>query len=457
MSIAFVKVVTPWSAASPAASGSFTPGGAGNTLLAVGIDFSTTGATLTFSGASSYTTPATNPNGLGGFGQSSPTNAWTANVQQPNNFANYNGEAVALGYSLSCAAGSQTCSVTSSNGAGDTCMGNLAEYSGVGYVTYGYGVLNTPASPFTTLQIGVPTNSVLVCLCVASNNTAITNNNGTSRGSGTTWNGSAYIWTEFTGANALVTPSFSSTASGSATMDIYYFLLTPTGGIPPKEVVQTAIGTEAAATSWTVAATSSIPINDVAIIIVSGGGAGGGSNPIPCTCADSLSGGSAGWTSVNPVWNSGFQFFGQIFFKKMTVAGTPTFTVTSSGATQTAFAALVHSTKWIGTPTTDAGASVTASGTSATQGGNVSTSFPGEVLALAEWSTGFPTPDPTGWIHCGGSNDSEFFGVPIANIANNFAGSLGSSINWLSVFAGIYDSIASASPAGAILLGQILT
>lgn len=226
MAVAFVNLVPQWGSASPSSSGSFTPAGAGNTLVVAALDGTGAGKTFTFSGTGSYSqlTPPGNQNDSGG-------------------------NTVAAGVNLSCSSGAQTATIAAT--AGDGIYGLVIEYSGVSTAT-SVSVVST-ATPGTGsgalvgTAMTVPSGGMLVAVVmnVSTGNGTITQTAGTQRGSGgngaNTWNGQGWNATDYAGSGGSITPAFTCTAGGTDTFDIWQFLLSPPGGGSTDPVGQICI------------------------------------------------------------------------------------------------------------------------------------------------------------------------------------------------------------------------
>jgi hypothetical protein len=206
MSVDWIRTVTPWENATPSTSGAFTPT-AGDTLITYGMDGSSATASLVFSGSEAGSWSELNP---------------------PGNYGDTSGDTHGLGVNLSCAAGSQTVTVTS---AGSTFLLGFAwEYSGVGSVSSVSGVQRnapgTGAGAITGTSVTVPTGAVLLATCIDITGTpTISSPSGTNRGSGSN-DGIMYCATEYAGAGSPITPTFTTTG-GSDNYVVLQVLLSP--------------------------------------------------------------------------------------------------------------------------------------------------------------------------------------------------------------------------------------
>lgn len=189
MAIVFNNLITDWSGASPATSGSFTP--VGNAIIVCAFDGATNNAT-TFSGSLS---------------------TWTS-------FATRSGPRYNVGGSVPVTAGAQTCTATATTGQFHV-FG--IDYSGVQSATASIPVLNTTpgtgVGAILGVSVTVPTGSVLIAHIIdTSGNSAATLNSpsGTSRGGGSSQDGNFnFAWTEYAGAGANIQPSFTDNVAGA--------------------------------------------------------------------------------------------------------------------------------------------------------------------------------------------------------------------------------------------------
>lgn len=449
MAITFHQAIASWagtSGSSGKASSSFTPNAAGDTLLIFGADIDNGGETLTYSSsvATTYATPVLT---AASFSPSSINQVW---VQGATQVSDLYGQTVTPGFSLACAAGAQTASVKSS-ATTDGVVGVLLDYSGVGAVNVGLAQANSPAA-LAGPTIGVPTGYVLVALCwCASSANAITASNGTSRATGT-MNGGAYCISEFAGSG-VVTPAWSQTGSDTQVFDITYWFLTPAGGVSPIYIVQSVLASETTDGTWACTLPNETTVGNIIWASLAGGNSTSVATPFPLSqFNDNVNGGGAlAYTQVNPTFQSSIWQFGVHGYRPVTVAGSTTVTAASTTGPQTAFISAVE----IGgfgsnTPTIDAGASVSTFGTSATQGGDVSSAFNCEILFCAPWNEDRIEDAVSGWNAFGAdaaTYDNNYYAPLSAAQADNFSGTLASSVAWLSVFGGIY----SAAPSGGAL------
>lgn len=188
MAVAFVSQITPWTSASPSASGSFTPT-AGNCLAGYIVDGSANSRTLSMSGTGTYLATGT-----------------------VGNFNDTNNDTHAAWSNLSCSAGAQTATVSGT--IADTMIGWLWQYSGVTSIDTSSAVVRTGATINGTAVI-VATGDMLFAVCVnvtGSNPTFTTT--GTARGNAQVGGIIKYVAAEYAGSGGSVTPSFGTTISG---------------------------------------------------------------------------------------------------------------------------------------------------------------------------------------------------------------------------------------------------
>ena len=205
MSVAWYQTITPWSAGSPATSGSFTAV-AGDALLVFCMDNAAGSRTITFSGTGTY----------------SRLDSWNDSVA----------DTEAIGANSSASSGSQTMTVAATSG--DGMWGWAYEYSGVASIS---GTINEADSPgtgtgaITGTSVTVPSGGILIALCVnvSGGSDAITSPSGTNRGSGANA-GYTYCATEYAGTGGAIQPSFTSANGSDEDFVIMQFTLSPAGG-----------------------------------------------------------------------------------------------------------------------------------------------------------------------------------------------------------------------------------
>lgn len=210
MAITHVSSVSPWVFAAPntvGTSAAFTPT-IGNQLIVLGV----TGA----------------PNSMGCTGTSTPFNL----VSPPGNFLDAYGDLDCLFTCPSVAAGSQSVVLTVS--AASYILGWAYEYSGI--ATFSSGASNNIATGATGsgaiqgTSTFVPTGSKLIAFCLDGQGLGgtITSPTGTNVDAGTD-----FCVTEYTGANANITPTFTGSLAATDDYFIMQVRLDPPAGAPP--------------------------------------------------------------------------------------------------------------------------------------------------------------------------------------------------------------------------------
>lgn len=208
MAVAFVSTVTQWGSASAvtsSASGSFTPT-VGNAVPAYELESGSSGVTLSITGTGVYSRA---------IAQFNPSGTFLA-------FAAAN---------LNVAGSAQTVTVNST--VAEKLDGWAFQYSGVVSASGSSATRVNPgtgAGAITGNAVNVPTGGVLLALCIGSISTTISSPSGTSRSSGTATVGAGVGWavTEYAGAGANITPTFTdSTNGGAATYAVLQILLSP--------------------------------------------------------------------------------------------------------------------------------------------------------------------------------------------------------------------------------------
>jgi hypothetical protein len=200
MTIAFKQLLPYASGSSPATTGSFTPNAAGDALIEFALNPSGNSA-ISFSGGSTWSSIASGIN--------------------PD---------TAVGVSLPCAAGAQTVTMTATS-ANFHSFG--IEYSGVGSVSAPTPTFQVNPGTGTGAILGnavtVPVGSVLLALCVNfdSGTNTITSPSGTNRGNGLTSDNFEFCITEYAGAGASITPSFTSADGATERFSVMQVLMTP--------------------------------------------------------------------------------------------------------------------------------------------------------------------------------------------------------------------------------------
>jgi hypothetical protein len=205
----FVKVIPTWGGASPAVSGSYTPGGAGNSLFFLAASGGGNSIAFLMTGSAS--------SGFNDLATLSPTGGGTRTlIDCP-----------------SCAAGAQTFTINDQIANFDNVFEGI-EYSGVGTITN--AALTNVANPGTGVgailgaSIVVPTGSLLLACCYEGTSAeTITNTSGTSRGSSAS--NPIYNWVEYTGAGSAIQPAFTTSANGTLTYLVAQFILSPPVGV----------------------------------------------------------------------------------------------------------------------------------------------------------------------------------------------------------------------------------
>ncbi|HEV2269001.1 MAG TPA: hypothetical protein VGR92_06050 [Steroidobacteraceae bacterium] len=227
MAVTYVQEPIFNAGSSPWTPTAFTPGAAGNCILAFALDGSGTGITINLTGTGTWSkqTPPGQFNDSAG-------DTWTV-------FANTNTTHT-----------SQT--VTVSGNSGDGMYVIAPEYSGVGSIT---GIApTTRSSPGTGTNaiLGaaqtVPTGGVLVALCMdlANSPSGSITTSGTARG-GNNLGGTPVCVAEYSGSGGSITPAFTSPDGGSAAFIIVQFVLSP----PATAAAFTSNSTQKATSSST--------------------------------------------------------------------------------------------------------------------------------------------------------------------------------------------------------------
>lgn len=209
--VAFVTTITPWgSAAATAVSGSFTPT-AGNSLIVFENTFGQAAATLTCTGTGTYT-------------QLSP----------PGNLSDSDTDTHGAFRNPACSGGAQT--ITVGSVAGTSLQGWAFQYSGVASFVGAGNVRNAPGTGVGAIlgtAVVVPVGGILIALCVdVAGAGTLSSPSGTNRGSGTN-NGVHYCVTEYTGAGASITPSFTNSVNDDSV--VTQILMNPLGGQGPYQ------------------------------------------------------------------------------------------------------------------------------------------------------------------------------------------------------------------------------
>lgn len=227
--VAWEQTITPWSAATPSTSGSFTPSNA-NDLVIV----------LTLDGGSSNV-PGYSGTGGGTWFNVGPTKALT-------------GFSVSFGANLTVTATSQT--VTTAATAGSYRELGWVYSAATSIVAAGSAIVVSPGTG-TGAILGAPTFVPLGCILLAclidtTGAATLSSPSGTNRGNSSI-GGTTFCITEYAGAGASITPSFT-TSVGTQTFDIIQVLISGLPVITAQPVAATIASGSTA--SFAVSATS---------------------------------------------------------------------------------------------------------------------------------------------------------------------------------------------------------
>ena len=205
MSVSWLQTITPWANPSPVSSGSFTPA-AGDQIPVFALNGSGSGASITITGTGGYSSLASALN-------DSPT----GKTLQP--WAN-----------SSCSSGAQT--ITNTGTAGNAMYAWAFEYASAVSLSATHLVQANPgagAGAILGTSVYTAAGAVLLAFCAALSTSAatLTSPSGTNRGSGTLATIIPYCVTEYTGAGANITPSFTCSVGASNRFYVAQILLTP--------------------------------------------------------------------------------------------------------------------------------------------------------------------------------------------------------------------------------------
>lgn len=436
MAVTFKQVIAPWSGTSPAASGSFTPNGAGDSLFLVGLGSGNLSWT-----ASSGSTP----------------NTLQSLAPQPGQFLQQNGAAgggtAACGGKNSTASGSQTVTLTAVGGG--TVYGWGIDYYGAANIGANY--YTTSASPPGTgtgaiqgVPVVVPTGALLVAFCIDGTGDGSVQptvaNGGTSRGSG---NASGYAWCvgEWTGTGAAITPEFTSSVGASDYFGVSQVIIAPAGIVLPYQCV--SVPTDTGGYPQTITFPLPISVNDVIAVVLPLSDSA--NNPLPLVIYDSVNTSAKPYaTCGTPYWNSTTLIGGAIYYLQSTASGTPAVTIMSATGDQLQGSA-IHFVGFAGTATPDTSATAyfhVDTNNSAAVSGSTSTHFNNEIIFAVEWTSGAGgdvTTQISPWNNMPPSSGNEWQSPWWQNTYTNpgtlsLATTINAAGNWVLYFGGLYDN-----------------